>query len=120
MKVLLVDDDDRIIVALQELLSIAFPFAAIATASSATDAITRLRESSFDLVISDVVMESPSAGWYLARAARARGVRTLLMSADDQAPWMMLERGVALIRKHELSARSIASFVNCLLLGDPP
>jgi CheY-like chemotaxis protein len=66
-RVLLVDDEASIRMLLRTALETA-DFV-VETASSAYEAATRLRDASFDLVITDMRMETATAGYEVVRAA---------------------------------------------------
>ncbi len=67
-RILLVDDEPTILLTLKALLEI-HDFE-VETASSARDAKTKLRNSMFHMVITDVRMENDEAGLEVARAAK--------------------------------------------------
>lgn len=67
-RILLVDDEPTILLTLKALLEI-HEFE-VETASSARDAKTKLRNSTFHMVITDVRMENDEAGLEVARAAK--------------------------------------------------
>jgi DNA-binding NtrC family response regulator len=66
--VLLVDDEPSILTTLKTLLEL-WEFQ-VETAGSAAEAIAKLKASSYDMVITDLRMESDDAGFQVARAAR--------------------------------------------------
>ena len=68
VRILIVDDEAAIIGLLKTLLE-ASSFE-VDVAKSAAEAKSRLRESNFDLVITDMRMEAPLAGYEVVRAAR--------------------------------------------------
>ena len=67
LKTLLVDDEEAILRLLKDVLE-THGFA-VMTAGSARDGITALRREPFDLVITDLRMESPTSGFEVAGAA---------------------------------------------------
>lgn len=64
---LVVDDEPSILTTLKTLLEI-WEFQ-VETAQSAEEAIAKLRANSFDMVITDLRMESDDSGYQVARAA---------------------------------------------------
>lgn len=66
--VLLVDDEPSILTTLKTLLEL-WEFQ-VETAASAAEAIAKLKASCYDMVITDLRMESDDAGFQVARAAR--------------------------------------------------
>jgi DNA-binding response OmpR family regulator len=79
MKTLLVDDEDAILRLLKDVLE-THGFT-VTTASSARDGIAALARESFDLVITDLKMESPTSGFEVVEAAgqlKPRPVITIL------------------------------------------
>jgi CheY-like chemotaxis protein len=68
---LLVVDDDRLILGCFTAILEGADFE-VRTVSSATEAAIALRQGEFDLVITDMAMETPTAGYDVVRAARDR------------------------------------------------
>ncbi len=86
-RILLVDDEPAILLTLKALLEIhGFE---VETASSARDAKTKLRNSTFHMVITDMRMENDQAGLEVARAAKkteyqpAVALLTAFPTSDD-------------------------------------
>lgn len=86
-RILLVDDEPAILLTLKALLEIhGFE---VETATSARDAKSKLRTSSFVMVITDMRMESDQAGLEVARAAKEASYRpavallTAFPTSDD-------------------------------------
>ena len=76
-RVLLVDDDESILQLFCTVLEMnGFE---VITASSASDAISRLDEQSFEMVITDLRMENPTAGFDVVRAAQTRTPRPIIV-----------------------------------------
>jgi DNA-binding NarL/FixJ family response regulator len=115
MHFLIVDDDPHVLSAIVELVMSARPDARVTSARSAREGFALLEKTDFDFVITDVVMESPDAGWQIARAAHARGIAVLLVSSDDRAPSGETARGFALVQKSELTRSKLADFVTGVL-----
>lgn len=67
-RVLIVDDETSILNLLKTVLE-ASSFE-VETAKSATEATSRLRQTKFDLVLTDMRMETPIAGYDVVRAAQ--------------------------------------------------
>ena len=76
-RVLLVDDDDSILQLFCTVLEMnGFE---VITAISAADAISRLDEQSFEMVITDLRMENPTAGFDVVRAAQTHTPRPIIV-----------------------------------------
>jgi CheY-like chemotaxis protein len=67
-RLLLVDDEPSILTTLETLLEL-WEFQ-VETAGSAAEAIAKLNASCYDMIITDLRMESDDAGFQVARAAR--------------------------------------------------
>jgi CheY-like chemotaxis protein len=67
LRVLLVDDEPAILRLLQTILALA-EFE-VATSTSAAGAVERLQKERFDLVLTDMRMETPTAGYEVVKAA---------------------------------------------------
>ena len=67
-RILLVDDEPSILGLLKTVLELAA--FQVETLSSAREAAPRLREASFDAVLTDMRMETPTAGYDIIRVAR--------------------------------------------------
>lgn len=119
MHFLIVDDDPHVLGAIAELVTSTQPDAHVTTARSAREGFALLDREPVDFVITDVVMESPDAGWQIARAAQTRGIAVLLVSADERAPHGETERGFALVQKSELTRAKLADFVTGVLATRP-
>jgi CheY-like chemotaxis protein len=80
-KVLLIDDERAILSLLTDVLEM--DEFAVTTASSAHEGIARLAEQGFDLVVTDLRMESPMAGFEAVGATRGLVPRpvTVLLTA---------------------------------------
>jgi CheY-like chemotaxis protein len=115
MHFLLVDDDPHVLRALEELVLTTQPAARVTLARSGAEGTALLEREQFDFVITDVVMESPDAGWRVAREAEKRGVAVLLVSADASAPDGTTQRGLALVQKSELTRSTLSDFVTGVL-----
>ena len=76
-KALLVDDEESIRKLLKTVLGM--QQFSVDTADSARDAIPLLQESSFDVVITDLRMEAPLAGYDVTRAAATLSPRPLIV-----------------------------------------
>ena len=96
MRVLAVDDNDVILEMIAHVL--AGPGCDVVTASSAEEALTRLEEQRFDVVVSDLGLGNGMDGWGLAAQVRDRwtGTRFLLATGwkPDLHPAAMRARGV--------------------------
>jgi DNA-binding NtrC family response regulator len=113
---LVVDDDDLYLSSLCDWIRHSMPSADVRTASSATEARRLLNAEPCDVLVSDVVMETPDAGWRLGIDAKRRGIAVLLLSADARAPWIDDEvRDIALVQKTELTPSSLMDFITVLI-----
>lgn len=76
-RVLLVDDDDSILQLFCTVLEMnGFE---VITARSAAEALCRLDDQSFEMVITDLRMENPTAGFDVVRAAQTRTPRPIIV-----------------------------------------
>src|SRR5512133_395285 len=76
-KVLLVDDDDSILHLFCTVLEMnGFD---VTTASSASGAIRKIADQSFDMVITDLHMESPTAGFEVVHSAQKLSPRPIIV-----------------------------------------
>ncbi len=76
-RVLLVDDDASIVQLFSTVLEMnGF---AVTKAQSATDARAAIARESFEIVITDMHMETPTAGFEVVRAARERSPRPIIV-----------------------------------------
>jgi CheY-like chemotaxis protein len=99
-KVLLVDDEEAILHLLETILGL-HDFA-VTTASSAREALEILSTQNFEIVMSDLRMESPLAGLAVARAAtqlRPRPLVLLLTGSDPLAADWQRTGADALLQK---------------------
>jgi DNA-binding NtrC family response regulator len=116
IRFLIVDDDEIYSSALCDWIRHSMPSAVLRTARSAAEARRLLDAEPYDVLVSDVVMETADAGWRLGIDAKRRGIAVLLLSADVRAPWIDGEvRDVALVRKTELTAASFTDFITAVL-----
>jgi CheY-like chemotaxis protein len=76
-QVLLADDDLSILQTLSAILR--SEGAAVTVAQCARDAVQELRTKDFDLVITDMRMESPTAGTEVIRAAASQPARPIIV-----------------------------------------
>jgi len=74
---LLVDDDSAILTTLKSVFETR-DFK-VSTASSAAEAVKMLARESFDLVVTDMRMESETAGFEVVRRARSGGTRPAIV-----------------------------------------
>lgn len=76
-RVLLVDDDDSILQLFCTVLEMnGFE---VITAKSAAEALSRMDEQSFEMVITDLRMENPTAGFDVVRAAQGHTPRPIVV-----------------------------------------
>lgn len=76
-RVLLVDDDDSILQLFCTVLEMnGFE---VITAASAADALASIEDQSFEMIITDLHMESPSAGFEVVRAAHNLSPRPIIV-----------------------------------------
>lgn len=114
--ILIVDDDVIYSSALCDWIRHSIPAATVHTAHSAGEARELLNVERCDVLVSDVVMETPDAGWRLGIDAKRRGIAVLLLSADAGAAWIDDEvHDIALVRKTELTPTSLTDFITAVL-----
>ncbi|MHA2233132.1 MAG: response regulator transcription factor [Candidatus Hodarchaeales archaeon] len=70
--ILLADDNNNILKIAKQLLTTAYPFFAVSTVNSAEQALQRLEQSSFDILVSDYLMPGMD-GLELLKTLRERG-----------------------------------------------
>ncbi len=87
ISVLLVDDEPANLAALETYLGAERPSWHVTTATSANDARTAIERSVFDVVVTDLVMESRASGIEVLRAAKERSPLTMVIvitAYDDE------------------------------------
>ncbi len=77
IRVLLVDDDAAILQTMTGIL--ALEGVQVATCSTAANALDRLSHGNFELVITDMRMEAPNAGFRVVRAAATHAMRPVVV-----------------------------------------
>jgi CheY-like chemotaxis protein len=77
IRVLLVDDDPAILQTMGAVLRL--HGLNVATSSCAADALERLAQQVFDLVITDMRMDRPNSGYEVVRAAAALSVQPMIV-----------------------------------------
>ncbi|MGA3210443.1 MAG: response regulator [Terriglobales bacterium] len=85
IRLLLVDDSDAIVDLLKAILEIHGGFA-VTTASSAAEAMDLLSAREFEVVLTDVRMETPLAGFEVARAAGKLLPRPVIVLLTASSP----------------------------------
>lgn len=115
LRVLLVDDEPPMRAAIRNWIRSKLRDSEVIEAGSLESALRAMEAGRPDLVLTDVVLELPDAGWHLARAARTQGVPVLLMSGDEQAPERGASDELPLLTKRELIERDFAELVTCVL-----
>ena len=74
---LLVDDDSAVLKTLKGVFELRR--FSVSTAVSAGDAVTMLKQNSFDLVVTDMRMETETAGFEVVRSAKSTAARTVVI-----------------------------------------
>jgi CheY-like chemotaxis protein len=115
MRVLVVDDDPLLRHVIKLLLRSELPEAQIFEAATLADARSTLISVGCDLVITDVAMERPDAGWEIAELARARGIAVVLLSGQERAASLGKPLSVPLLRKSELARVRFTDAVECAI-----
>lgn len=118
MDILLVDDDWISREALAVCVLDAMPTAHIVPAASAGDAVELLRTQRFDLVVSDVVLETRRGGWAVASVARDKAVPVLLVSAVEDAALGGDDSETPLITKREAVGTGFADMLSVVMASD--
>jgi CheY-like chemotaxis protein len=97
VKILLVEDNEDIREGLTDLLeSVGY---SVSGAGSAEDGLTRLRQESFQMLITDYMLPGERGGWLLEQASREqrlRGVEAVMLTAH---PRVRPPQGVRLLHK---------------------
>jgi DNA-binding response OmpR family regulator len=79
MKILIVDDNESLVTALQGILNNNGHH--VDTTTSATQAITRLGEQRYDLILLDYKMPTNDGIWFMSQASIPKTTKVLLMTA---------------------------------------
>lgn len=121
MRILVVDDDAKARALLRRSLLARLPSSEVVECDSLEGALATLDSGAVDVVVADVVMESPDAGWQLARRARAQGIPVLLASGVAGAADLGDGGTVPLVSKLELTGDGVADLLACVIAtqGDP-
>ena len=122
MHILIVDDDGLMRAALKTYFESSLEGLRVSEAETAARASALLDTPGhpYDLLVVDVLLETPDAGWQLARTARARGVPVLLLSASRHPGAAALVANVPLVTKSELVSSDLRELVSCVLTAQSP
>ncbi len=85
-RILVVDDDPRLLMALSETLSVTLPNVAVDTSSSAQRAVAKIEEVDYDVIVSDVRMPELSGIELLERARRIRSDALVILITGADTP----------------------------------
>jgi CheY-like chemotaxis protein len=115
-RILLVDDDLRVLLTLKAVLE--FEGFEVETASSTQEALSRLESATYQMVISDLRMESEDAGLRVLAAARRQSYdpATALLTAYPPAGEQWEEKGAESLLIKPMGTRDLLRQVEALLV----
>jgi signal transduction histidine kinase len=85
-RVLVVDDDPRLLMALSEMLAVTMPTLAVDTSSSAQRALFKIEQVDYDVIVSDVRMPELSGIELLERARKLRSDALVILITGADTP----------------------------------
>ena len=116
-RILLVDDDVAVLLTLKAVLEMhGFD---VQTASSVSEAINKLEASSYHMVITDMRMETETAGWKVVQAAREQEYRpaTAILTAYPPPESNWQDRGAQSLLVKPIGTRDLVRQIEALLVN---
>lgn len=115
-RILLVDDDVAVLLTLKAVLEMhGFD---VQTAGSVPEAVAKMQSGSYHMVITDMRMETETAGWQVVRAAREQAYRpaTAILTAypPPDANWQ--ERGAQSLLVKPIGTQDLVRQIEALLV----
>ena len=119
-RILLVDDDAAVLLTLKAVLSL--HHFDVETATSAPEACQKLEAGEFDLVITDVRMETEASGLEVIRAARQRARRpaTAVLTAYPPRDERWKQEAVDAVLLKPMRTRDLVKQIESLLTPGKP
>ncbi|HEX6503978.1 MAG TPA: response regulator [Terriglobales bacterium] len=116
-RILLVDDDVAVLLTLKAVLEM-HDFD-VHTATSVSDAKTKLDTGSYHMVITDMRMETETAGWQVVQAARAQKYRpaTAILTAYPPPDSNWQDRGAQSLLVKPIGTRDLVRQIEALLVN---
>jgi DNA-binding NtrC family response regulator len=116
-RILLVDDDVAVLLTLKAVLEMhGFD---VHTASSVSEAIGKLEASSYHMVITDMRMETETAGWKVVQAAREQEYRpaTAILTAYPPPDTNWQDQGAQSLLVKPIGTRDLVRQIEALLVN---
>ncbi len=116
-RILLVDDDVAVLLTLKAVLEMhGFD---VHTAGSVPDAIAKMTADSYHMVITDMRMETETAGWQVVRAAREQEYRpaTAILTAYPPPDSNWQERGAQSLLVKPIGTQDLVRQIEALLVN---
>ncbi len=116
-RILLVDDDVAVLLTLKAVLEMhGFD---VQTAGSVPDAIAKMTADSYHMVITDMRMETETAGWQVVRAAREQEYRpaTAILTAYPPPDSNWQERGAQSLLVKPIGTQDLVRQIEALLVN---
>lgn len=116
-RILLVDDDVAVLLTLKAVLEMhGFE---VETASSVADAVAKMSAHTYQMVISDMRMETESAGWQVVRAAKEQSYRpaTAILTAYPPIEGDWKSRGAESLLVKPVGTSDLVRQIEALLVS---
>lgn len=116
-RILLVDDDVAVLLTLKAVLEM-HDFD-VQTAGSVAEAVKKLESGSFHMVITDMRMETETAGWQVVQAARAQEYRpaTAILTAYPPPDSNWQDRGAQSLLVKPIGTKDLVRQIEALLVN---
>jgi DNA-binding NtrC family response regulator len=117
-RILLVDDDVAVLLTLKAVLELhGFE---VQTANSVADAVGKLKAGVYQMVITDMRMETENAGWQVVRAAKDQEYRpaTAILTAYPPIEDDWRERGAQSLLVKPVGTRDLVRQIEALLVNN--
>ena len=116
-RILLVDDDMAVLLTLKAVLEM-HDFD-VQTAGSVSEAVKRMEAGSFHMVITDMRMETETAGWQVVQAARAQEYRpaTAILTAYPPPDSNWQDRGAQSLLVKPIGTKDLVRQIEALLVN---
>jgi DNA-binding response OmpR family regulator len=116
-RILLVDDDMAVLLTLKAVLEM-HEFE-VQTAGSVPEAVKKLQSGSYHMVITDMRMETETAGWQVVQAARAQEYRpaTAILTAYPPPDSNWQDRGAQSLLVKPIGTKDLVRQIEALLVS---
>lgn len=116
-RILLVDDDVAVLLTLKAVLEM-HDFE-VQTAGSVSEAVKKLESGSYHMVITDMRMETETAGWQVVQAARAQEYRpaTAILTAYPPPDSNWQDRGAESLLVKPIGTKDLVRQIEALLVN---